>query len=972
MDTKNKKLNKEQLQVINHKDGPLLIIAGAGTGKTTVITERVKSLILKDLVKPEEILALTFTEKAAKEMEERIDIALPYGYTQMWVMTFHSFCDRVLRDNAIHIGLDPKFKLMTQAESIQFIRTNLFEFDLNYFRPLGNPNKFIQGMLDHFSRLQDENITPEDYLSWFKLKTKSKSKIKSVEEKLELQKIEELSSAYLKYDELKIKESKFDFGDLIIKTLKLFKERPNVLKEYQEKFKYILVDEFQDTNYAQNELTIALAGKNENLTVVADDDQAIYRWRGAAVSNVIQFRTNFPKSKIIVLTKNYRSTQEILNRSYNLIQYNNPNRLEVLEKIDKKLKAVKKEGKEKIKFIHIDRVENEADSVSKEIIKLVKSKKDKYKFGDIAILVRANNHADPFLRSLTRNGIPHQFLGPAKLFLQEEIIDLISYLKVIYNLEDSESFYRLLSIDFLNIEAGDLIKIGYVARKKNRSYFDICGKLDSLEIRKDTKEKITNVVTLINKHLKVINKQTAGEILYDFLLESGLLQNLLNPKDIDGEKKANNISKFFDRIKSFEVNHEKSNVNAVVDYIELLQELGESPLAADTDWTENDAVNILTIHSAKGLEFPVVFIVNLVAQRFPSMERREQIPIPEELIKEVLPLGDFHLQEERRLFYVAMTRAKERLYLTAADYYGEGKREKKLSPFIFESMEELKLDNLNQKSISKTNDFSNYKKEKALSTSKVNKTIEINYLSYSQIETFKTCPLHYKLRYIYRIPTPPSASISFGVSMHETFNEFFKLVKNGAKPTEKLIHEILKNNWIDEGFDSKKHEHKFFEKGKVYLTGFLKESFNPKNLPILLEQKFVVPLDTTLKIGGTIDRVDQLKDGSIEIIDYKTGATIPSQKEVDNNLQLSFYALAATKILSKPFNKLPEEVKLSLYYLDDQEKITTTRNKKDLEKAIKEIFKVRDEIENSDFKCSNHYFCQQKCEFSMFCKSETS
>lgn len=972
MDTKNKKLNKEQLQAINHKDGPLLIIAGAGTGKTTVITERVKNLILKDITKPEEILALTFTEKAAKEMEERIDIALPYGYTQMWVMTFHSFCDRVLRDNAIHIGLDPKFKLMTQAESIQFIRTNLFEFDLNYFRPLGNPNKFIQGMLDHFSRLQDENITPEDYLSWVKLKTKSKSKIKSVEEKLELQKVEELSNAYKKYDGLKIKESKFDFGDLIIKTLKLFKERPNVLREYQEKFKYILVDEFQDTNYAQNELTISLVGKNENLTVVADDDQAIYRWRGAAVSNVIQFRTNFPKSKIIVLTKNYRSTQEILNRSYNLIQYNNPNRLEVLEKIDKKLKAVKKEGKEKIKFIHVDRVENEADSVSEEIIKLVKSNKDKYKFGDIAILVRANNHADPFLRSLTRNGIPHQFLGPAKLFLQEEIIDLISYLKVLYNLEDSESFYRLLSIDFLNIEAGDLIKIGYVVRKKNRSYFDICGKLDGLEIRKDTKEKITNVVTLINKHLKVINKQTAGEILYDFLLESGLLQNLLNPKDIDGEKKANNISKFFDRVKSFEVNHEKANVNAVVDYIELLQELGESPLAADTDWTENDAVNILTIHSAKGLEFPVVFIVNLVAQRFPSMERREQIPIPEELIKEVLPQGDFHLQEERRLFYVAMTRAKERLYLTVADYYGEGKREKKLSPFIFESMEELKLDNLNSKSISKTNDFSNYKKEKPIKSSKVSKKIEINYLSYSQIETFKTCPLHYKLRYIYRIPTPPSASISFGVSMHETFNEFYKLVKNGARPTEKLIHEILKNNWIDEGFDSKKHEHKFFEKGKVYLTGFLKESFNPSNLPILLEQKFVVPLDNTLKIGGTIDRVDQLKDGSIEIIDYKTGATIPSQKEVDNNLQLSFYALAATKILSKPFNKLPEEVKLSLYYLDDQEKITTTRTKKDLEKAIKEIFKVRDEIENSDFKCSNHYFCQQKCEFSMFCKGETS
>ncbi|MDO8341119.1 MAG: ATP-dependent DNA helicase, partial [Candidatus Woesebacteria bacterium] len=938
MGIQDKKLNKEQLQAINHKDGPLLIIAGAGTGKTTVITERVKNLILKDLAKPEEILALTFTEKAAKEMEERIDLALPYGYTQMWVMTFHSFCDRVLRDNAIHIGLDPKFKLMTEATSIQFIRTNLFEFDLDYFRPLGNPNKFIQGMLDHFSRLQDENVTPTEYLTWAKSKVKSKNIKISEEERLEIKKTIELSNAYKKYDELKINKSMFDFGDLITKTLELFNKRPNILKEYQEKFKYILVDEFQDTNYAQNELTILLSGKRQNITVVADDDQAIYRWRGAAVSNVIQFRSNFPKTEIIVLTKNYRSTQEILNRSYSLIQHNNPDRLEVVEKIDKKLVAIKKGGNQKLKFIHADRVENEADLVSQEIIKLVNKKTNKLTYKDFAILVRANNHADPFIRAFERKGISHQFLGPAKLFKQDEIIDLISYLKVLYNLEDSESFYRLLSIELFDINPLDLIKIGNLAKKKNKSIFEVCGKLDKLELRKDTKEKIEKIVILINKHLKVINKQTAGEILYDFLLSSGLLQNLLNPKDTDGEKKAKNIAKFFDKIKSYEVDHEKVGVNKIVDWIELLQELGESPMATDTDWTENNAVNILTIHSSKGLEFPVVFLVNLVTQRFPSTERREQIPIPEELIKEVLSKGDFHLQEERRLFYVGMTRAKERLFLTAADYYGEGKREKKLSPFIFEALEDLKLNDSKLRKDNKNIDFSDNKKSEQVNLHINNKLLDINYLSYSQIETFKTCPMHYKLRYIYKIPTPPSASISFGISIHSTFNEFYKKVKDGAKPTEKLIYEILKNNWINDGFSSKEHERKFFEKGKVYLSGFLKESFNLKNLPILLEQKFTIPLDKTLKIGGTIDRVDQLEDGRLEIMDYKTGATISTQKEVDNNLQLSFYALAATKILSKPFNRKPEEIKLSLYYLDSQEKISTTRTQKDLDKATQEIF----------------------------------
>ena len=328
-----KKLNKEQLEAVKYGNGPLLIIAGAGTGKTTVITERVKNLILKGLAKPEEILALTFTEKGAKEMEERIDVALPLSYGEMWVMTFHSFCDRILRESAIHIGLDPKYNLMTEAESVDFLKRNLFELGLDYFRPLGNPNKFLEGLLQHFSRLQDECVTPTDYINW----TKTIEKPKDDETRLELQKSIELANAYQKYNELKTKESLFDFGDLITYTRKLFKERPNILRVYQERFKYILIDEFQDTNFAQNELAILLAGKNKNITAVADDDQAIYRWRGAAVSNVIQFRSNFPKTRIIVLSKNYRSTQEILDRSYDLIQHNNPDRLEVIEKINKKL-----------------------------------------------------------------------------------------------------------------------------------------------------------------------------------------------------------------------------------------------------------------------------------------------------------------------------------------------------------------------------------------------------------------------------------------------------------------------------------------------------------------------------------------------------------------------------------------------------------------------------------------------------------
>jgi len=960
------KLNKEQIDAIKFGSGPLLIIAGAGTGKTTVITERIKYLILSKKVKPSEILALTFTEKAAREMEERVDVAMPYGYTQMWIMTFHSFCDHILRQKALHIGLDPRYKLMTEAEGVQLLRNNLFKLDLNYFRPLGNPNKFLSGMLQHFSRLQDEDVSPNDYLSWVK-----KQEAVTDEEKVEIQKWTELAKAYKAYDEIKLKEGLLDFGDLIVKTLKLFRDRPNILAEYQKQFKYLLVDEFQDTNYAQNELTKLLARRNQNITVVGDDDQSIYRFRGAAVSNIVQFRKNFPKAKVIVLTKNYRSTQEILDRSYDLIQFNNPDRLEVVEKIDKKLKSqVAKDGSE-IKFIHADRVENESDEIAKTIKKMMEDPpsheasegQSKYSWRDFAILVRANNHSEPIMRALSRHGIPYQFLGPGRLFKQPEIVDLISYLKVLYDFTDSVAFYRLLAIDYFDIPGRDLAAMGNYARKYNLSLFESAEKIGG--------ETIKKLLGIIDKHLNLVKKETAGQLLYYFLEETGLLQKLLSPESVEAENRAKNISKFFDKLKTYEVDHEDATVPAVVDWLNLSMELGESPLAANEDWTEINAVNILTVHSAKGLEFPVVFLANLVGQRFPTTERREQIPIPDALIKEVLPVGDYYLEEERRLFYVGMTRAKEKLFFTAADYYGEGKREKKLSPFIFEALgnkaTRSELSTINHQQLT----FLDYKPVESNRPSTIsNQPLYIDYLSYSQIETFQTCPMHYKLRYIYKVPTPPSASASFGASIHATLKSFFESVAGGVKPTDKLIFKLLEDNWAKEGYISKKHEHDFFEKGKLYLAGFLKQGFDLKELPGVMEQPFTVPVGKDLKIGGRIDRVDVFKDGTIEIVDYKTGATIPTQKDVDKNLQLSFYALAATKIPTVPFGKTPDKVKLSLYFLDEQEKISTTRTAKQLEEATKEIFKVRDEIEKSDFKCSNHMFCQMGCEFSLFCKPE--
>jgi DNA helicase-2/ATP-dependent DNA helicase PcrA len=964
-----KKLNPEQLQAVQHGEGPLLIIAGAGTGKTTVITERIKWLIEEGYAGPSEILALTFTEKAAREMEERIDVAMPYGYTQMWISTFHSFCDRILKLEALQIGLDPNYHLMTESEATQFLRKNFFKFNLQYFRPLGNPTKFVSGLLQHFSRLKDEDASPSEYLAWAsKYVTSNKDQVE--DEKLEAEKYQELANIYKSYEELRTKEGVMDFSDLISNALKLFRTRPNILKTYQSKFKYILVDEFQDTNYAQNELVILLAGKKQNLTVVADDDQAVYRFRGAAVSNVIQFRSTFPKAKIITLTRNYRSTQEILDRAYDLIQHNNPDRLEVKEKIDKKLTSERKIKGEPVTWIHRNRVENEADAVAGEIKKLTGS----YSYKDIAILVRANNHSDAFARALSRHGIPFQFLGPGQLFRQEEIRDLIAYLKVLDNLEDDISFFRLLSIPIFGLSARDIATLTNFSKKYNAQLFETCefalGLPSRLQeknilppfISPKTKEIVEKITKMIHRHLELLPKETGGQILYFFLEDSGTLKTMIDPQSEKAEREAQNISRFFDKLKSYEAAHVDASVHAIIDWIDLASEMGESPLAADFDWTQNDAVSILTVHSAKGLEFPAVFLVNLVSQRFPTIERREQIPIPDSLVKEILPEGDYHLEEERRLFYVGLTRAKDRLFLTSADYYGEGKREKKISPFVFETLGEKTVPQTESNQVPQ---LSLLEWAKAPEPVLVSQPLKVSYLSYSQIDTFELCPLHYKLKYLLKIQTPPTAAQSMGTSIHKTLHDFYYQKIQGEPIDNNTLLSILKNNWISEGYSSREHEEGSLMRVRKFLQDYYRTQYRPDQKPLLLEENFAFPLGA-VKIGGKMDRVDDLGNGTIEIIDYKSGGKVPDQKVIDKDFQMTLYAMAATRIPTPPFNKKPQVVKLSFYYFEEAKKISTIRTEKDFSFAEEKINEIVHQIESSDFRCSGSQFCLT-CEYKMLC-----
>lgn len=974
-----RKLNSEQKEAVEYGDGPLLIIAGAGTGKTTVVTERIKHLISTKKASPSEILALTFTEKAAREMEERVDVIMPYGVTEMWISTFHRFCDRLLRVEAIHMGLNPAYKLMTDTDATMLFRKHLFQFRLEYFRPLGNPTKFIGGILQHFSRLQDEDISPGQYLIWVESQ-KAEHTDATEERVLEIKKYEELAGAYKEYQEVKTREGFMDFGDLITQTLSLFRKRKNILSFYQQQFRYMLVDEFQDTNIAQNELVKLMAGNTANLTVVADDDQAVYKWRGAAVSNVLSFRRHFPKAKLIVLSQNYRSTQAILDASYQLIGHNNPDRLEVKEHINKKLTSQRNIAGVWPKLIYTDRVENEADEVAKEIKRIVQTEKiggKKFGWKDCAILVRANNHAEPFIRALTRHDVPYQFLGPGQLFRQPEIKDLIAYLQVLKNFEDNVALFRIFSMDYFSLNARDVAALSNFARKQNCSLFEasevVAGErstsgADVPLLGEPTVEGITKLVLMIHRHLGLLTRESAGQLLFYFLTDTGMMKNILDYSAPIDEKIANNISKFFSKLKTYETDHTDAGVTAVLDWIELSMELGESPLSHDSDWTVNNAVNILSVHGAKGLEFPVVFLVNLVSARFPTIERKEKIPIPDALIKEELPEGDYHAQEERRLCYVGMTRAKDYLFFTGANYYGEGKREKKLSPFVYEVIGEQSVisPQLQPQQMSLL-DWKPFVSQLADQGEEAVRQ-PITYLSYSQIETFRLCPLHYRLRYMFNIPTPPSASLSFGVSVHDALHDFYDLHRAGEKVTKELLLTRLTYRWKKEGYESKRYEADMKKRGETYLSEYFDKEFDPETKIAALEQPFIVPVShdgKTIKIGGKIDRVDIRPDGTLEIIDYKTGR-MPSKREVDANLQLSMYALAASEVPMVPFGKKPEDITLSLYFFDTQIRISTTRTQEQLQKEKVTIIDIARQIEQSDFHCSGNTLCAD-CEYKLFC-----
>lgn len=606
------KLNEQQKQAVFHVDGPLLILAGAGSGKTSVITHRIAYLIDEAGVDPYNILAITFTNKAAGEMRERVDKIVGFGSEQIHVSTFHSMCVRILRRFIDLIGYDNNFTIYDTDDQKQVIK--------EVMKKIGIDPKVIKerSVMNAISGCKDELINPEEY-SLSCIGDPQKLKI---------------ASCYKEYQSALVKNNALDFDDLLMKTVELFKSHPEVLINYQERWKYIMVDEYQDTNSAQFELIRLLAGSRHNLCVVGDDDQSIYKFRGANIRNILDFERYYPKAKVVKLEQNYRSVTNILDAANAVIRNNS-------ERKAKTLFSNKGEG-DRIHFRHFDMANEEAEYISDTIAKSVARGESTY--GENAILYRTNAQSRMMEERFVKDNIPYRVVGGVNFYSRREIKDLLAYLKTVDNGKDDLACKRIINVPKRGIGATSINKIQAIADERGTSFFNVVCHPEWTDIKGATADKLHSFMNLILR-LRAINEEEGP---LKTLKETLDITDYINQMDVESEEEAeervDNIEEFISKVTLYEEEHEDPNLS------ELLEEIA---LVADIDSMQEgeERTLLMTIHSAKGLEFKNVYLIGMEDGLFPSYMS--------------ISTGDAEIQEERRLAYVAITRAKESLTITA-------------------------------------------------------------------------------------------------------------------------------------------------------------------------------------------------------------------------------------------------------------------------------------------------------------------
>ena len=606
-----KSLNKTQKAAVEAIDGPVLIFAGAGSGKTRVLTHKLYYLVNEGLFKPEEILAVTFTNKAAKEMKERVMKLLKTNELDLSMGTFHSICARILREDIEVLGFSRHFAIYDVKDQLDLIKVLFEEFEIS--KTLITPNQLRNQISLFKNKMMDPAMVDR--------------KARTILEKT-------VSKIYMEYQKnLKLNDA-LDFDDLLTFPLDIFEKKPAVLKKYQKRWKYILVDEYQDTNRAQFQFLTNLAKAHENICVVGDDDQSIYGWRGADVSNILDFEKTFSSCRVFTLEKNYRSTQEILNAATAVVMNND-------KRANKNLVAANGSG-ETLGLIETIDEQEEASAIVSSIEKEIKL--NKRTFNKFSVLYRTNAQSRALEESFIRQGIPYNIIGSVRFYERKEVKNVLAYLRLIVNLKDTISLRRIINFPARGIGAKTIDKCVQQSEKDKIEFIDVLKNPNKMDIRGKQADALFKFYNVIIKYHDLREKLSASELARSLVEEIGVLSHFKESKEPDAKDRFDNVAELLTSIEEFSIRNPKAGLSTFLEDVSLQTDIDH--------WNDSDnRVTLMTIHSSKGLEFPVVFIAGMDEGLFPLFRSLDD---------------KSELEEERRLFYVALTRAEQKVYLLYA------------------------------------------------------------------------------------------------------------------------------------------------------------------------------------------------------------------------------------------------------------------------------------------------------------------
>ncbi len=948
------KLNEKQLEAVNALEGPVMVIAGPGTGKTQILAMRIANILQKTQVNPSNILCLTFTNSGVQAMKQRLlQIIGPASY-QIHIHTFHSFCNEVIASYPERFLTSKKINQLTDLEQIFFIQKILKESEYKYIKPFKSPFHYQRDILKAISSLKQENIKPEKFQEIVKGEfdnfaqiediyhekgaNKGNRKAKYIKLENDLNKNKELAEIYSKYQTELTSKGKYDYSDMILFVLDAFKSDPEILSYYQEKYQYILVDEYQDTNSAQNDI-IRLLGSfydNPNVFVVGDDEQSVFRFQGASLENILFFKESYPEAKIIVLENNYRSVQKILDASRALIQNNNDqifSRLNISKNLKSQIKGaagnievaefsngsvesyfVAKKIEELIgKENLIKYSSSETRSLKDDSSRLIASNNKKVSPNEIAVLYKEHRDAEELIEFLSKLNIPYVIEVGGNILEDPEIDKIITYIKSLQfgvKETDNKLLLEVMHYSFFGISPLDIYKIVVEANKSRKNLFDVItskGIADKLEL--DEPNAIKEFVKTFLECRNIANSAAFAHAFEHIINATGYLNYLLSLNE--SVHHLNRLQTLFDEIKKINTKDKQLKLSGFLEYISLLQEnnlsIKQKELSANYE-----GVHLMTAHKSKGLEFEYIFLIHCTDKHWGNKTKKELIKLPHSILKTKSKgvSQEADNEEERRLFYVALTRAKKHISLTYATTYGEAESISLTVPSIF--LAEISSNLVAKESMKKYEDEFDERLRLTFAKKKWQPSEALSHFLEQLIHDFKLsptalnsyieCPQRFFYDNILRVPKTKNFTQSYGTAVHKALELLFKKYKRDFKLPSK--EEFLKDftEALEEEIFTTEERKRAMENGKEILTkyyDFYIEEWERKGAPLSCEYDFSKHdvFFNNIPITGKIDRIDLIDkiSSKVKIVDYKTSSPkslnfiLGNTKENDTKLMYQAY-----------------------------------------------------------------------------------